>query len=125
MKSKIEHALFVLALLASVFVLAIMVRFWYNVVGETMDKNELIIIAILTIIAFRLIYTMNKMTRSRLVCKRHTWTEMEVEFEDPTYNTRILFCSTCGILPSSDIEKPQFIEIVRKWYEIIIVNTNP
>ena len=79
-----------------------------------MDKNELIIIAVLTIIAFRLIYTMSKMTRPKVVCKRHTWAEMAVEFEDPTYNTKVMYCSTCGILPRSDIENTQFIEIVRK-----------
>ena len=79
-----------------------------------MDKNELIVIVILTIVAFRLIYTMSKMARPKIICKRHTWAEMVVEFEDPTCNTKTMYCSTCGILPSGDIENPQFIEIVRK-----------
>ena len=80
-----------------------------------MNDATLIVVVVIFIMSVSLvIHMLTSLKKVRQICKRHIWREFLVEMPNSEDNTKVLYCEICGILPSSDLENPSYIEIYKK-----------
>jgi hypothetical protein len=79
-------------------------------------SNEILVFLLVTFIMTipLIIHMISNLKQVKTLCKRHIWREFLVEMPNPEDNTKVLYCEVCGILPSSDLENPQYIEFYKK-----------
>lgn len=70
-----------------------------------------IIIVVAILLLYRLMQIVAVTKQPKITCKRHTW-QSAIAFNPNDINDaqQIMFCTTCGMMPSDDINNPNFLE---------------
>jgi hypothetical protein len=59
-------------------------------------------------------YQVVKITRiPKQICKRHTWKEGILINPQTHEISQLMFCEVCQMVPSEDLDNPQFLEILK------------
>ena len=70
-----------------------------------------IIILVAIVLLYRFFQIVAVTKQPRITCKRHTW-QAAIMFNpnDKDDAQQIMFCTTCGMMPSDDINNPNFLD---------------
>ena len=71
-----------------------------------------VILIAVGVLLYRFSQVVNVTKQPKITCKRHTWVEAIMVNPETKEILPILFCDVCKMMPSEDINNPDFLEIL-------------